>query len=174
MRRVLGYDVQRADPEVAACDDVQLGEAVGGSRADAQVAHLGTSSVDRSSSDPQLKAPYFPDTAHIPAYNYFDLSASMPLVHGIDFRLGVNNIADKNPPVILNGTFSDCPNTTCNDNTWAGTYDTLGRYIYAHLSAKFQTTHRRCEGRRCGGPRPAALLWPIATGGAPCPCPAAA
>ena len=99
--------------------------------------YIGTSSVDRSSSDPQLTAPFFPDTAHIAAYNYIDLSASMPLAHGIDFRLGVNNIADKNPPLILNGAFSDCPNSTCNDNTWAGTYDTLGRYIYAHLSAKF-------------------------------------
>ena len=99
--------------------------------------YLGSSSVDRSSSDPQLKAPYFPDTAHIAAYNYFDLSASIPVAHGIDFRLGVNNIADKNPPLILNGAFSDCPNSTCNDNTWAGTYDTLGRYLYAHVSAKF-------------------------------------
>ena len=38
----------------------------------------------------------------------------------VDFRVGVNNIADKNPPLILNGTLSDCPNTTCNDNTWVG------------------------------------------------------
>jgi outer membrane receptor protein involved in Fe transport len=51
--------------------------------------------------------------------------------------LGVNNIADKNPPLILNGSLSDCPNNTCNDNTWVGTYDTLGRYIYAHVSLKF-------------------------------------
>ena len=52
-------------------------------------------------------------------------------------RVGVNNIADKNPPLILNGTYSDCPNTSCNDNTWVGTYDSLGRYIYMNLTAKF-------------------------------------
>jgi len=93
--------------------------------------------VDRSSSDPQLKAAFYPATARIAAYNYLDLSAAIPIGRNVDFRLGVNNIADKNPPLVLNGNFSDCPNTTCNDNTWVGTYDTLGRYIFAHLSAKF-------------------------------------
>jgi iron complex outermembrane receptor protein len=98
---------------------------------------VGKSSVDRSSSDPQLAAAFYPYTAHIPNYNYLDLSAAIPIGRSVDFRLGVNNIADKNPPLILNGSFSDCPNNSCNDNTWVGTYDTLGRYIYAHLSAKF-------------------------------------
>jgi hypothetical protein len=81
--------------------------------------------------------PFYPQTAHIPAYTYIDLAFAIPIGGMVDFRLGVNNIADKDPPVILNGNFSDCPNTSCNDNTWVGTYDTLGRYIYAHLSAKF-------------------------------------
>jgi iron complex outermembrane recepter protein len=99
---------------------------------------IGHSDSDHTSSDPQLATqPAYALTQHIPAYNYFDLSAAIPVWSGIEFRMGVNNIADKNPPVILNGSFSDCPNTTCNDNTWAGTYDTLGRYVYAHISAKF-------------------------------------
>ena len=106
--------------------------------------YLGSSAVDRSSPDPQLNlvkpgAPlqFYPQTAHIPAYNYLDLAFAIPIGRVVDFRLGVNNIADKNPPLILNGTFSDCPNSSCNDNTWVGTYDTLGRYLYAHLTAKF-------------------------------------
>jgi outer membrane receptor protein involved in Fe transport len=98
---------------------------------------IGGSNVDRSSSDPQLAAPFYLATGHIPAYNYIDLSAAIPLMNNVDLRVGVNNIADKNPPLILNGSLSDCPNSTCNDNTWAGTYDTLGRYIYAHVSVKF-------------------------------------
>jgi iron complex outermembrane receptor protein len=98
---------------------------------------VGPSNVDRSSSDPQLKANYYVSTKHIPGYNYIDLSASMPVTSWVDFRVGVNNIGDKNPPLILNGTLSDCPNTSCNDNTWVGTYDTLGRYLYAHVSMKF-------------------------------------
>ncbi|MBS0579922.1 MAG: TonB-dependent receptor [Proteobacteria bacterium] len=99
--------------------------------------YIGTSSTDRSSSNPSLASPYYPYTAHIPAYNYIDLSAAMPLGHNFTARVGINNIADKNPPLILNGTYSDCPNTSCNDNTWVGTYDSLGRYIYANLTAKF-------------------------------------
>jgi hypothetical protein len=54
----------------------------------------------------------------------------------VNFRVGVNNIADKAPPVVANGNYSDCPNTSCNDNTWVGTYDTMGRYLYAHIQAK--------------------------------------
>jgi iron complex outermembrane recepter protein len=104
---------------------------------DARWRYLGSSSVDRSSSDPQLTAKFYLATAHIPAYNYVDLSASIPIGTTADVRLGVNNVADKNPPLILNGTLSDCPNTTCNDNTWVGTYDTLGRYIYVHAGVKF-------------------------------------
>jgi iron complex outermembrane recepter protein len=98
---------------------------------------IGPSSVDRSSGDPQLTAPFYVSTKHIPGYNYLDLSASLPVTSLVNVRMGVNNIADKNPPLILNGSLSDCPNSTCNDNTWAGTYDTLGRYLYAHVSVKF-------------------------------------
>jgi hypothetical protein len=49
----------------------------------------------------------------------------------------LNHVQHKNPPLILNGSLSDCPNNTCNDNTWVDTYDTLGRYLYAHVSLKF-------------------------------------
>jgi iron complex outermembrane receptor protein len=99
--------------------------------------YIGGTNVDRTSSNPLLNALYYAATAHIPAYSYFDLSASMPITAGSSIRLGINNLTDKNPPLVLNGNYSDCPNTTCNDNTWAGTYDALGRYIYAHLSVKF-------------------------------------
>ena len=100
--------------------------------------YIGSSSVDRSSSNPQMGGPlYYTATAHIPAYNYLDLAATVPLGSNFTARLGVNNIADKNPPLILNGSLSDCPNTSCNNNTWVGTYDSLGRYIFFNLTAQF-------------------------------------
>ncbi len=99
--------------------------------------YIGKVDTDRTSSDPQLAADYFPGTAHVSAYNYIDMSASIPLATGVTFRLGINNLQDKSPPIIVNGNYSDCPNATCNDNTFVGTYDTLGRFIYAHVSAKF-------------------------------------
>jgi len=106
--------------------------------------YIGSSKTDRSSPDPQLNlvppgSPllFYPQTARIAAYNYIDLAASIPIGRSVDVRFGVNNIADKNPPLILNGSFSDCPNNSCNDNTWVGTYDALGRFLYAHMSVKF-------------------------------------
>ena len=96
-----------------------------------------SSTVDRLSADPQLNAPYYLATAHIPAYSYLDLTLSAPIGPNFSARLGVNNVMDKNPPLILSGNLSDCPNTTCNDNTWVGTYDTLGRYIFFHVTATF-------------------------------------
>jgi iron complex outermembrane recepter protein len=98
---------------------------------------IGPSKVDSESQDPQLAGPFYLSTAQIPGYNYIDMSANYSVGGGVDVRVGVNNIADKNPPLILNGNLSNCPNTTCNDNTWTGTYDTLGRYLYAHVSVKF-------------------------------------
>jgi outer membrane receptor protein involved in Fe transport len=99
--------------------------------------YIGPTNTDRSSSDPQLSQTYFQGTSHIGGYTYLDFSASIPIGSVVNFRVGMNNIADKAPPVVANGNYSDCPNTSCNDNTWVGTYDTMGRYIYAHVSAKF-------------------------------------
>ena len=97
---------------------------------------IGPSKVDSESQNAQLSGPYYLSTAQIPGYNYIDMSANYSF-NGIDVRVGVNNITDKDPPLVLNGNLSNCPNTTCNDNTWTGTYDTLGRYLYAHVSMKF-------------------------------------
>jgi outer membrane receptor protein involved in Fe transport len=100
--------------------------------------YIGPMNSDRVSQDPQLAQTYFPPTSHIGGYSYIDMSASMPVAStGISVRVGVNNLTDKAPPIVANGNYSDCPNLTCNDNTFVGTYDTLGRYLYAHVSAKF-------------------------------------
>jgi iron complex outermembrane recepter protein len=99
--------------------------------------YIGPSNSDRTSSDPQLSQTYLASDSHIGGYTYLDFSASIPIGSAVNLRLGVNNIADKAPPVVANGNYSDCPNTSCNDNTWVGTYDTMGRYLYAHIQAKF-------------------------------------
>ena len=100
--------------------------------------YIGPSKSDHVSQDPQLSSTYFAPTANIGGYNYLDLSVSAPiLASGVSVRIGVNNITDKAPPIIPSGSYSECPNTSCNDNTWVGTYDTLGRYLYAHVSVKF-------------------------------------
>ena len=95
---------------------------------------IGPSSVDGTSQNPQMAGPYYVGADHIPGYNYFDFSASMPIGSNVDVRVGVNNIADKNPPLVPSDS---CITITCNDNTWVGTYDTLGRFIYGHITIKF-------------------------------------
>jgi iron complex outermembrane receptor protein len=100
--------------------------------------YIGPSQTDHSSQDPQLAATYFLPTAHIGGYSYLDVSLSAPIAAtGIDLRVGVNNLGDKRPPIIPSGSYTECPNSSCNDNTWVGTYDTLGRYLYAHVQVKF-------------------------------------
>jgi len=99
--------------------------------------HIGSADVDRSSSNRQLSSGFYTAVGHFAAYNYLDLSASVPIGQSADFRLGINNIADKNPPLVPTGTLSNCPTASCNDNTFVGTYDTLGRYIFAHVGVKF-------------------------------------
>jgi len=99
--------------------------------------YIGPVDVDASSSDPQLTGAFQQGFGHIGGYDYIDLSGSISFGEHMSLRVGVNNITDKGPPIVLNGNLSNCPNTSCNDNTWVGTYDTLGRYLFAHISAKF-------------------------------------
>ncbi len=72
--------------------------------------------------------------AHIASYSYFDLTAAMPVAHGVVARLGVNNVLDKQPPVI---GLSDLPGVFGNGNTFPQMYDSLGRYIFVDVTAKF-------------------------------------
>jgi outer membrane receptor protein involved in Fe transport len=88
---------------------------------------------DTTSSNPFLSgtAPY-PATAHIPAYSYFDLTGAFKLNKNITLQLGVNNLADKAPPLVVG---SDCGG--CNGNTFSAMYDAMGRYIFVNLSAQW-------------------------------------
>ena len=72
--------------------------------------------------------------AHISAYNYFDLTASAQIAEHVTVRLGCNNLFDKAPPVI--GT-TDLPSTSGNGNTFPQVYDSLGRFLFAEITAQF-------------------------------------
>jgi outer membrane receptor protein involved in Fe transport len=62
--------------------------------------------------------------------SYFDLSAVFRFMENHDLVLGVNNVFDKEP-VMVGGTL------TTNANTYAGYYDTLGRYLFAQATFRF-------------------------------------
>jgi len=107
--------------------------------------YLGEAKSEQTSSNPQLAGTALPLTSRIPAYSWVDLQGSFAIGKIVRMQLGINNITDKNPPIIPSnggGFGSDCPTITvngssCNGNTFPGGYDALGRYVFAHLTAQF-------------------------------------
>ncbi|MGH7010793.1 MAG: TonB-dependent receptor domain-containing protein, partial [Caulobacteraceae bacterium] len=72
---------------------------------------------------------------HIEAYNWFDLAGQWRFRDRYTFRAGVNNIFDRDPPIV--STTNACPSTFCTGNTFPQVYDPLGRYIFVGLTADF-------------------------------------
>ena len=87
-------------------------------------------------------ANHFDPGLHIKAFNYFDLASTFTIGDHYNFRLGVNNLFDKQPPFVTGGNGNVggtnlCPAGPCNGNTYPGTWDALGRYIYAGATLNF-------------------------------------
>jgi len=102
--------------------------------------YFGSQKTEQLSSSPLLAGTsYYPPLAHIPAYNWFDLSGTFNLYKDVKLQLGVNNILDKDPPIV---TLADCSTgsvggANCNGNTFPGVYDAMGRYFFMTLTAQF-------------------------------------
>ena len=75
-----------------------------------------------------------PGVAQLNARSYFDLTTTFRIADHYAFRIGANNLLDKDPP--LTGSQA-CPAGSCNGNTFSQVYDTLGRYIYAGVTLDF-------------------------------------
>ena len=72
--------------------------------------------------------------AAIKAFNYLDLSAAVKIMDRMTFRVGVNNVFDKDPPIIGG---SNLPGVVGNGNTFPQVYDSLGRFIFGQLTVQF-------------------------------------
>ena len=57
----------------------------------------------------------------------------MKLNDKLRVRLGVNNVLDEAPPII--GVDNIAAPPTGNGNTFPGVYDSLGRYLFAEVTA---------------------------------------
>jgi outer membrane receptor protein involved in Fe transport len=103
--------------------------------------YFGAVKIDRSSDQSALTGAYAPFNERIPAQNYFDLTMSARIGDHYAFRLGVNNILDREPPIIgANGAstvINACPGTYCSGNTFPQVYDAMGRYIFAGVTLDF-------------------------------------
>ncbi len=101
--------------------------------------HFGSDSSESATTNPFLQKIAFAPLANIAAFNYVDLTGTFNLYKNIRLELGVNNIADKAPPVIVG---VDCSTASpaganCNGNTFPGVYDAMGRYLFATVTAQF-------------------------------------
>ena len=98
---------------------------------------IGAATVDEASSNPALSNPSdIPalkanNIFHIPAHHYIDLAASYKLMKGVQFNIGVNNIADKAPPLGVGMSPNDYGAGFYN------TYDAYGRYVHSSLQFTF-------------------------------------
>jgi iron complex outermembrane receptor protein len=96
---------------------------------------IGATGFDNDSTQPTLQFNEFGVFDYvmrrIPNYSYLDLSVIVPVIAGIELRAGVNNVLDKDPP-ILDGSIT----ATGSPNTYP-TYDLLGRQLFIGFTAKF-------------------------------------
>ncbi|HEY1605398.1 MAG TPA: TonB-dependent receptor [Allosphingosinicella sp.] len=103
--------------------------------------YFGAVHEEGTSSQPGLSGPVSIRNAKIPSQSYFDLALTTKIGDHYQFRLGVNNILDKEPPIFgSNGSapgINACPGIYCNGNTFPGFYDALGRYIFAGVTLDF-------------------------------------
>jgi outer membrane receptor protein involved in Fe transport len=98
---------------------------------------IGPVKVQNLSQNPLLAGPVDPIEGignQIPGFNYIDLGASYQIAKQVAVRFGVNNVADKDPPIIQ--TFYGAP-VLDSGNTYPQTYDWGGRYLFANLTIDF-------------------------------------
>ena len=74
---------------------------------------------------------------HIAPYSYFDLASTWNVRPGVQLGVGVNNIFDKDPPIMDTGNLGVSSPPTGNGNTFPQTYDSLGRVIFINATVKY-------------------------------------
>ena len=91
--------------------------------------------LDNNDPDPSLQfvefGAYNSFNARIPSYSYIDLSASWNFGNGFQLRGGINNLFDKDPPIVTTEIVSGGA-----ANSYEA-YDGMGRQLFMTVTAKF-------------------------------------
>jgi len=103
---------------------------------------LSATRLDGNQSNPLLKTNYCtsgvvcsdPVDSHINDFWYLDLAADWNVRTGVDMHFGVNNVFDRLPPTLTTKALSA---VLGNDNTYPGTYDSLGRTFFIGATIKY-------------------------------------
>lgn len=97
----------------------------------AQWRYISSVTNEQNTSDPTLSGAHVDFGGTLGSRSYFDLAGTWDMSDMLTMRVGINNLLDKDPPLVDTG-FSG-PGTP---NTW-GPYDTLGRQIFMSMTARF-------------------------------------
>ncbi len=105
--------------------------------------YIGSVDAETTVNNPSIGSPTtFNPGLNIGAQSYFDLTANYKAFDRVEFRFGVNNILDKEPPLVTSGNANVngtnlCPTGPCNGNTYPATWDALGRYVFLGATIEF-------------------------------------
>jgi iron complex outermembrane receptor protein len=97
--------------------------------------HIDKVKNETTSSNPLLNAPTDATDQELGARDYWDIAATWNVNKIFTLRAGINNIFDKDPPIV-SSILAD-PAIFGNGNTFPQMYDTLGRLIFISGIAKF-------------------------------------
>lgn len=99
--------------------------------------YVGSTKQEGLSPDAQLHAKKAPATIedHLSVRNYFDLNVQYPITKKIGLSAGINNLFDKDPPTV--STLVTAAAGSANGNGYPQVYDSMGRFIYLNLTARF-------------------------------------
>ena len=106
----------------------------------AQWRYFGKVKSDLLNPSPATKGKSGIQGSRIASQSYFDLASTFTVGNHFNLRIGVNNILDRQPPLVTSGgnrNGSQCAGTFCNGNTYPGVYDALGRYLYTGITLNF-------------------------------------
>jgi outer membrane receptor protein involved in Fe transport len=97
--------------------------------------HINAVDNDGTSSNPLLNNPGLaPIDAHWSARDYIDLAGSYQITKVFSVSGGINNLFDKDPPL---AAAADLVGVFGSGNTYPNFYDSMGRYVFVNLQAKF-------------------------------------
>ena len=96
--------------------------------------HIGGSTIQTTGAASNNAGKFVSGYESIKAYDYFDLNGSIQLAKHLKLSLTVNNLLDKQPPLVGTGIGPGASNF---GNTFPGAYDIIGRRYTASLQANF-------------------------------------
>ena len=90
--------------------------------------------IDKSDSNPLLAGSFNSVDREMGQRDYLDLYASWAVTNRTVLRIGVNNVFDKDPPIV-SSSVAGAP--FGNGNTYPQVYDALGRRIFLSATVNF-------------------------------------